>query len=135
MREFQMPDIHSEKSIECIIPILAVKDISVSLDYYVNALGFQKDWFYQKDAFAISGVSRDDLSIYLCQGPQGNPSTWVWIGVANVDDFYEQCKSRRARIRQAPTNYSWAYEMRVEDPDGHVLRIGSDSKANEPYND
>ncbi|NLF03184.1 MAG: hypothetical protein GX601_19645 [Anaerolineales bacterium] len=24
--------------------------------------------------------------------------------------------------------YSWAYEMRVEDPDGHVRRFGSDPK-------
>ena len=25
-------------------------------------------------------------------------------------------------------NYSWAYEMRIEDPDGHVLRFGSEPK-------
>jgi len=37
-----------------------------------------------------------------------------------------------ARIRDAPTNYPWAYEMQVEDLDGNVLRLGSDSKENEP---
>jgi hypothetical protein len=29
-------------------------------------------------------------------------------------------------IRQAPTNYPWDLEIHVEDPDGHVLRMGSD---------
>jgi len=32
----------------------------------------------------------------------------------------------------APTNYPWAYEMQVEDLDGNVLRLGSDSRENEP---
>jgi hypothetical protein len=34
-----------------------------------------------------------------------------------------------------PTNYSWAYEMVVADPDGHALRIGSDPKDDVPFND
>jgi len=27
-----------------------------------------------------------------------------------------------------PQNYSWAYEFRVEDPDGNVLRVGSEPR-------
>jgi hypothetical protein len=37
------------------------------------------------------------------------------------------------KIRHPPTNYPWAYEMQVEDPDGNVLRFGSDSKKDEPF--
>ena len=37
--------------------------------------------------------------------------------------------AKGARIRDAPQNYPWAYEFSVEDPDGHVLRIGSEPKA------
>jgi len=36
-------------------------------------------------------------------------------------------------VRHPPTNYPWALEMQVEDPDGNVLRIGSEPKAGEPY--
>jgi len=39
------------------------------------------------------------------------------------------------KIRQAPTNYSWAMEMHVEDPDGHVLRFGTDPNPNESFLD
>ena len=60
--------------IECIIPILKVKNFSVSLDYYVNILGFKKAWSYKKGDYAIAGISRDNFSIYLCQG---NTGTWI----------------------------------------------------------
>ena len=40
-----------------------------------------------------------------------------------------------ATIREAPTNYAWAYEMKVEDPNGHVLRFGDEPNEDEPYND
>jgi uncharacterized glyoxalase superfamily protein PhnB len=127
-----MPSTSVDKAIECIIPILRVESISASLKYYEGMLGFAKDWLYEKDSFAIGGVSRDGRSIYLCQGPQGNPGTWIWIGVEDVDVLYEEFKTSGAIIRMAPTNYSWSFEMRVEDPDGHVLRFGSESKAGVP---
>jgi hypothetical protein len=38
-----------------------------------------------------------------------------------------------ARIRQEPENYSWAYEMQVEDPNGHVLRFGSEPLKDRPF--
>jgi hypothetical protein len=31
-----------------------------------------------------------------------------------------------------PTNYPWALEIQVEDPDGNILRIGSEPMENEP---
>ena len=55
---------------ECIDPILRVQDLSVSLRYYVDVLGFeQADW--ETDSF--TSVSRDGCGIYLCEGAQGPP--------------------------------------------------------------
>ncbi len=88
--------------LECITPILSVKNISASIDYYVKVLGFKKDW----DDGEMASVSRDDLSIMLCQGAQGQPGTWVWIGVNDAELFFEECKAKGATIRQEPTNYS-----------------------------
>jgi hypothetical protein len=34
-----------------------------------------------------------------------------------------------------PTNFSWAYEFRIADPDGHVLRFGSDPLRDQPFAD
>jgi predicted enzyme related to lactoylglutathione lyase len=115
--------------IECVIPILRVSSLHVSLDYYVRVLGFQKDWPEDSSSAVMAGISRDGFSIYLCQGEQGCPGTWIWIGVEDVETFYSECRARGATIRQEPTDYPWAYEMRIEDPDGHVLRIRSEPRS------
>ena len=39
-------------------------------------------------------------------------------------------------MRHPPTNYPWgARELQVTDPDGHVLRFGSDAVPGEPLGD
>lgn len=73
-------------------------------------------------------VSRDRKSIMLCEGEQGQPGTWVWIGVDDAQRLYAEFSAKGARIRSSPQNFSWPYEFSVEDPDGHVLRFGSESK-------
>jgi len=106
-----------------------VANIRASIDYYVNALGFQHDW--GESGFA--SVSRDRCSLFLCENDQGHPGTWAWIGVNDAEALAAELRASGARIRHPPTNYPWAYEMQVEDPDGNVLRFGSDPKEGEPF--
>jgi predicted enzyme related to lactoylglutathione lyase len=113
-------------------PILKVADMSVSIRYYVDVLGFKNaDW---GDA-RFTSVNRDRAGIYLCQGGQGHAGTWVWIGVEDVEALYKEYKASGAKIRRPPENYPWAYEMKVEDPDGHVLRFGSEPREDLPFVD
>jgi uncharacterized glyoxalase superfamily protein PhnB len=117
---------------ECSAPILNVSDMSVSLRYYVDVLGFKNaDW----GSGDFTYVNRDSAGIYLCRHGQGQAGTWVWIGVEDVEALYQEYKTSGARIRHAPQNYPWALEMKVEDPDGHVLRFGSEPKADLPFVD
>jgi hypothetical protein len=96
-----------------------------SLRYYVDVLGFSNaEW--GGDDFTC--VTRDGASIYLCEGDQGQPGTWVWLGVEDVDALYNEYQGTAATILHAPENYPWACEMKVGDPDGHVLRFGSDPR-------
>lgn len=104
-------------------PILCVADMTAALRYYVEVLGFTPAPWGDAN---FTCVSRDDASIYLCQGDQGHPGTWVWIGVGDVDVLHQELQAAGARIVQPPTHYPWALEMRVEDLDGNVLRMGSD---------
>ena len=122
------------KTVECIIPILRVANLQASRRFYVDKLGFKIDWG-KEPADKVSSVSRDGASIMLCEGEQGNPGTWVWIGVEDIKPLYEQLKSAGVKIVQEPMNFSWAYEFRIADPDGHVLRFGSDSLKGEPFQD
>ena len=110
-------------------PILCVASVPASIEYYANVLGFQQDW---GDA-SFASVSRDRCHLFLCANDQGHPGTWAWIGVGNTESLAEEFRRRGARIRHPPTNYPWAYEMQVEDPDGNVLRFGSEPKKDEPF--
>jgi catechol 2,3-dioxygenase-like lactoylglutathione lyase family enzyme len=104
-------------------PILRVENMQASIRFYVDVLGFENASWGSDD---FSSVSRDQAAIYLCQGAQGRGGAWVWIGVEDVEQFHQECKARGVTIRLPPTNYPWALEMQVEDPDGNVLRFGSE---------
>jgi predicted enzyme related to lactoylglutathione lyase len=110
-----------------ITPVFSVRDLRASVEYYVKALGFKLDFLE-----SIASVSRDRCAIFLVQGDQGNPGSWAWVGVDDVGAVHQEYKASGAKIRQPPTNFSWACEMQVEDPDGNVLRIGSAPKAGVP---
>ncbi len=113
---------------ESIDPILRVEDMDRSVAYYVDVLGFEKaPW--GNDEF--THVGRDGRGIYLCRGGQGRLGAWVWVGVGDVRALYRAYRERGAIIRLEPKNFPWALEMQVEDPDGNVLRFGSDPEEGE----
>jgi catechol 2,3-dioxygenase-like lactoylglutathione lyase family enzyme len=115
--------------VECVTPILRVESLQTSLDYYVNVLGFKIDW---QEPGIMGSVSRGRSNIMLCEGDQGHPGAWVWIGVGDIEPLFQEYSAKGAKVRHPPTNYHWAYEMQIEDPDGNVLRFGSDPKPDQP---
>jgi catechol 2,3-dioxygenase-like lactoylglutathione lyase family enzyme len=106
-------------------PILRVENMNASVRFYVEILGFQNvSWGTEE----FTSVNRDRAGIYLCQRSQGRGGAWVWIGAEDVEALHEEFKARGVSIRLPPTNYPWALEMQVEDPDGNVLRFGSEPR-------
>jgi predicted enzyme related to lactoylglutathione lyase len=107
-------------------PILRVEDMKRAVEFYVGKLGFANaNW--GNDEF--TSVNRDEAGIYLCRAGQGLGKAWVWIGVEDVMRLREEIVSRGVKLRMEPTNYSWAKEIHVEDPDGNVLRFASEPDA------
>jgi len=111
--------------VECVNPVLRVEDMQAARRFYVDVLGFEEAEWGSDD---FTSFERDGGSLYLCQGDQGRGGAWVWIGVDDVEPLYEDLKSRGIPILLPPTNFDWALEMRVADPDGNVLRFGSEPK-------
>jgi catechol 2,3-dioxygenase-like lactoylglutathione lyase family enzyme len=107
-------------------PILRVENMQASLRFYVDTLGFENVSWGTDD---FTSVSRDQAAIYLCRGGQGRGGAWVWIGVEDAEKLHEEYKARGVAIRLPPTNYPWALEMQIEDPDGNVLRLGSEPQS------
>jgi catechol 2,3-dioxygenase-like lactoylglutathione lyase family enzyme len=113
---------------ENVCPILRVENLEASLRYYVDVLGFKVNW----NAGQMASVGRGRCGIMLTEDEQGNPGSWVWVGVGDADLLFEEYRTKGAKIRHPPNNYDWAYEMQVLDLDGNVLRFGSDTKRGEP---
>jgi 3-oxoacyl-[acyl-carrier protein] reductase len=109
-------------------PILKVASVARSLRYYVDVLGFSNAAWGGDD---FTCVSRGGASIYLSEGDQGQPGTWVWLGVDDAHALYEEYRQSGATILQRPEEFPWACEMKVGDPDGHVLRFGSDPRGSD----
>ena len=119
-------------SFECVVPILRVRSLAASIDHYVSVLGFRVDWQHEQ---VMASVSRERCSLMLCEGDQGHAGTWVWMGVSDAEALFREYAAKGARIPLPPTNYPWAYEIHVQDPDGHVLRFGSEPKTDRPFSD
>jgi len=111
------------------IPVFYVGDLNASLAYYVDKLGFQLDW-RAGDSFA--SVARGQCNLFLTVDRQSQPRMWIWIGVEDVRVLHAQFVQAGAKIRNPPNNFAWALEMQVEDLDGNVLRVGSDTEKDQP---
>jgi predicted enzyme related to lactoylglutathione lyase len=113
-------------------PILRVDNMVAAVKYYVDVLGFENASWGTED---FTSINRDRAGIYLCRGDQGPSGTWVWVGVEDAQLLYEELRSKGAKIRHPPRNYPWALEFHVEDPDGNVLRLGSEPREDQPYDE
>lgn len=109
--------------------VLAVQDLKISTDYYVDVLGFREDpihaagWsFLSRDSFRIMlGECRDDKS----SGELGNHSYFVHWNVAGVDELFEEFKSRGAILLNSPADKPWGLrEFCLSTPDGHRIVCG-----------
>jgi hypothetical protein len=112
------------------IPILLVADFEKSLRYFQERLGFEVEWIAEDE---MAGIAREKCHFMITTSRQGKGEAWIWIGVEDVDVLFTEFKERGATIRQTPTNFSWAYEMQVEDLDRNVFRFGAGPKREMPF--
>jgi RNA polymerase sigma-70 factor (ECF subfamily) len=107
-----------------VVPILRVKDVCASLDYY-KLLGFENGSTWGEPP-VWGGCTRDGVGVFFSIH-QGHAGNWLALYAENVDALHEQYRARGVRILSAPQSTPWGLrEMRVEDPDGNVLRISSE---------
>ena len=115
--------------IESVIPVLYAEDVSRSLAYYTEVLGFEQKWAWDEPP-TLGGVYTGDTTLFFCKQDQGYPGTWICLNVDNVDEYYEAIKAKGAIILSVPKTKPWSMrEILVRDPDGHILRIGHNTNC------
>ena len=114
------------RHVENTIPVLPVKDLKRSRQFYVQKLGFSVDWGDSDDA-AVCQVSRDGHPIMLTEDRSLGSPGCVWVGLES-DELFREFTEKGVTVLQEPENKPWAYQMLLQDIDGNVLWLGTGPK-------
>jgi uncharacterized glyoxalase superfamily protein PhnB len=112
--------------------VFTVHNLTASIAYYRDALGFDVTFQYGDPSF-YACLCRDEVSLHLRAA--NKPKKWLagngalCVFVKDVDFLHTELVERGANVLQPPRDY--AYGMRdfdVTDPDGNQLTFGMESR-------
>ena len=108
--------------------VLAVKDLAIEAAYYLEELGFERDFTAPGWEFLSFGdfkVMLGECADEMTAEATGNHSWYANVLVENVDEIYEEFIERGARILSPMENKPWGIrEFSVVTPDGHRIGFG-----------
>lgn len=115
--------------------ILAVANLRRSTDFYVNVLGFTRDFGDESDGW--SWLSREGFRVGLGECVDAIPATQLgdhsyiaYVNVERVDELYRELVGRGAVPKHPPTTKPWGMrEFALETPDGHRMTFGEEVGA------
>jgi len=108
--------------------VLAVKDLKVEAAYYIDKLGFERDFTapgWEFLSFGIFKVMLGECSDELTAEETGNDSWFAHALVQNVAAVYGEFLERGASTLSKMENKPWGIrEFSVVTPDGHRIGFG-----------
>ena len=109
---------------------LLVSDQDKALDFYTNAVGFEKRGDYPTPdgpRFLTVGIKGQDFELVLWPGTPGKAeagSAVYTIEVENCRDAFETLKSRGVKFESSDIlEFWWGAVARFHDPDGNLLQL------------
>lgn len=110
-------------------PVLAVTDITKTVDYWHEVIGFPQKWIYGNPV-NHGGVSWEGttfiqfgLNPQLAKASKGNS---VWIRARDIASLYEFHQQRKAKIISPLENKPWGHsEYTLEDINGYYIHFSS----------
>jgi catechol 2,3-dioxygenase-like lactoylglutathione lyase family enzyme len=101
-------------------PVFFVADIHRAARYYIDQLGFTKQWPTDNDAATVCQVHRGECEIILCEATSrvGTGRLFIELTAVALADLRRELASR-----QVPTADTWwGYDsLQLLDPDGNEL--------------
>ena len=118
MRQLTPPSTHVHRWYSR--PVLFVADLNRALRFYVDQLGFEKNWHAGDGAGTVCQVSRSDCEIILCQDPMRRDKARLFIELTadGLTAFRHELGERSVPNKAT----RWGYDTtQVDDPDGNEL--------------
>lgn len=113
-----------------VAPVLAVDDITESIAFYRDKLGFTVDFTWGDPPHYAVARRGANVSVHLSEREDTtNPiaPACVYIFVTDADALYEEFTAREIDIFQPPQDEDYGMrEFEVRDLNGHFLTFGQD---------
>jgi len=110
--------------------VLAVKDLAVSAAYFVDKLGFERDFTapgWEFLSFGIFKVMLGECSDAMWAHETGDHSWFAHALVENVDEVYDEFRERGAEVISTIKTQPWGIrDFCVKTPDGHRIVFGQE---------
>ena len=108
--------------------VLAVQDLSQSVRYYQDQLGFTTDWTdsgwhsLSRGSFSIIlGECKDDVSAF----ETNNHSYFAYVEIMNIDELYAELLKKDVEIISELADRPWGQrEFGIRTIDGHRIMFG-----------
>jgi len=108
--------------------VLAVKDLKTEAEYYLDKLGFDRDFTAPGWEFLSFGdfkVMLGECADEMTAEETGNHSWYAHVLVESVDEVYEEFIARGAKILSEIENKPWGIrDFSTVTPDGHRIVFG-----------
>src|SRR5262245_37647369 len=124
----------SEITLKSVVPILFVRDVPASAEFFREKLGFEIDFLHGAPPF-YGSVSRGQVCLHLRFVHRPNFAELAarevslilaTVEVSDVQGLFEEFKKRDVEFAQTPTKQPWGgTDFHVRDPDGNVISLVS----------
>ena len=108
--------------------VLAVKDLRIEAAYYIDKLGFERDFIVPGWEFLSFGdfkVMLGECVDAMIAGETGDHSYYAHVLVENVDEIFTEFSERGAHLTSKPQDKPWGIrEFTLRTPDGHRMTFG-----------
>jgi len=108
--------------------VLSVKDLKIEAAYYIDRLGFERDFTAPGWEFLSFGdfkVMLGECADEMAAEATGNHSWYAHVLVENVDEVYKEFIDRGAQILSSIEDKPWDIrEFSTVTPDGHRIAFG-----------
>lgn len=128
-------------TLKTLTPILWVRSIEHSVDFYGEKLGFDLQFAMTGDGGKMlhASVVNGDVTLMIGSKEDGTlpgDGAELYISLDGVDGYYERVRGQGAPISEAIADQYWGDRtFTVTDPDGYVLTFAQTVRAFDPERD
>ncbi len=116
-----------------LIPMLPVKSMPASLDFYCGMLGFEVE--ERNDDWGWAMLRFDECRLMVDQSINAHPGQFrdsiLYLYPEDIVEYYQQVRASGLAVPELGVTFYGHQEFRISDPDGNRLWIGQSTSTDD----